>query len=312
VKITRMSDHRARQARADALDEALDRWMSEHPDLGPELEAARRLAEDQAAIRVPTEGLVALRAAAAAQSSMRAGRVRSRLVGQGIPGAVAAVCIGIAVFAGLHRPTSPGLSGARSASAALQEITMRMASVNQQAANNNLPGVVQAAESARQSLVAAQQVAAPLPATDPIRDVLLQTADAKIAELESLLARLKLPAVASLPPVSSASGSSAQANGPTSSSTTTTSSTTTSTTAAESSTSTTGSTTSTTQGGSSNGTLAAATTNSGTSGTTTSQPTRSSSTTTSSTSSTTTTSTTPVPPPPSTTTTTAPSPPPGG
>ncbi len=322
MRVIRLAERRrARQHRADTLDGALDSALTQvdsAEDFGRELEAARWLAAAHLPARAPAEGLVALRAALAARRHTAVRQGRSRWVIQGVPGAVAAAGVGLAVFFGLHSiGAQNNLAGAQSAVRALQQITARMAVVNQVASSNNLPGVVQAAQSARQSLVEAQQVAAPLPATDPFRNLLLQTAEAKIAELEALLAQLKLPPVPSLPsvPSSSSANNSPQAAGSGStaspnqahtstSSSTTTSSTTTSTTTAPS---TTTSTTSTTSTSSAAGTPQSTTTT--TSDKT--QPGGQGSTTTTSTS-TTTTSTTPVPPPPSTTTTTAPAPPPGG
>jgi len=327
VRIVRLAERRrARQHRADVLDGALDAALTQvdqAEDFGRELEAARWLAAAHLPTRAPAEGLVALRAALAARRATHAHQTRSRFIVQGVPGAVAAAGVGLAVFFGLHATGAQNnLAGAQSAVRALQEITTRMAAVNQVASSNNLRGVVQAADSARQSLVEAQQVAGPLPASDPFRNLLLQTAEAKIAELEALLAQLKLPLVASLPPVpssSSASSQQADSSGTSSSpaqahASTSTSSSTSSTTTTTQASSPSTSTTTTTQGGSA---LAAgpgqSTSTTGTANKTQAQPNgQGSTTTTSTTTSTTTTSTTPVPPPPSTTTTTAPTPPPSG
>lgn len=313
MKIIRLSERRRqRQRRADHLDRALDDSLAtvEMPeDFTAELDAARRMAESHLPMAAPSEGLVALRAALAARQSADLSRARTRWVVQGVPGAVAAVSIGLAVFFGLRAHPS-GLDGAQSAAAALREMNVRMQQVNAVAATNDLPGVVQAAQSARASLVAAQQIAAPLPPTDPLKDVLLQTAEAKIAELETLLAQLRLPPVASLPPVNPASPG-AVAAGPVAPTTSTTAVTTTTTTTTTTSTS---STTTTTLAGSSpasstqSGPSSTTTTTGASSGQGTSRPPSSSTTTTSSS---TTTSTTPVPPPPSTTTTTSPPPPSG-
>ena len=326
MRIIRLADRRrARQHRADVLDGALDAALTQvdpADDFGRELEAARWLAAAHLPDRAPAEGLVALRAALAARRATHAHQTRSRFIVQGIPGAVAAAGVGLAVFFGLHATGAQNnLAGAQNAVRALQEITTRMAAVNQVASSNNLSGVVQAAQSARQSLVQAQQVAAPLPASDPFRDLLLQTAEAKIAELEALLAQLKLPPVASLPPVpssSSASSQQADSSGTSSSpaqahASTSTSSSTSSTTTTTRATGSSTSTTTTTQGGGAVAGPSQSTTTTGNANKTQAQPNGQGSTTTTSTStSTTTTSTTPVPPPPSTTTTTAPTPPPGG
>ena len=307
MKIIRLSERRRqRERRAAELDRALDQSLAAVPvpeDFTAELDAARRMAESHLPIAAPSEGLVALRAALAARRSADIARSRSRWIIQGVPGAVAAASVGLAVFFGLQSQPS-GLAGAQNAAAALREITVRMQQVNQVAASNNLPGVVQAAQSALASLVAAQQVAAPLPADDPLKDVLLQTADAKIAELETLLAQLRLPPVASLPPVTTTGGQSASASGALSGAAPTT--TTTSTPASSTTSSTSSSTTTTTLG---SGTSTTTTTSAGSQSSTTTTTTKPAPPTT--TTSSTTTSTTPIPPPPSTTTTTAPAPPAG-
>jgi hypothetical protein len=287
--------------RATALDAVLDAVLddpAQRADFTRELKAAEILALLEGA-PVPPESLVALRAAVAARKARP--RPRGLTAARGIPSAAAAVVAGLLVWVGVqagHRPTVY-LPGAQQAAQSIQTITSKIAAVQQVVSTGDKPAAQTTALDARQALVQAQDTAVALPANDPYRDLLLQTAELKIQELEHLLAQLRL-SVPPLPSVSSTAvqgpssnstpGSAPPAAGPSSTTTpsSTTSSTTTSTSASAPST-----TTSSSQPGAPPLVTPIPTTS-----------TTSSSTTTTSTSTTTTTTTNP--PPPSTTSTTAP------
>jgi hypothetical protein len=313
VRVIRLSDLRRRRQRSAAeLDAALEQAL-ELRDLGSEFEAQLRaadaLADAYPPVVPPGEAVVALRAAIAARKAATERRRTRRIVWQTAPGAVAAGLVGVLAYVGVSGgqtqqvPQNPTVEDAAQT---IRVITQRMEAVQRGVAANDPAAASQAAQQARDALVAANEEAAAIPAAEAsVRDLLLKTADLKIAELQALLAQIHLPPLPPLPPIKvsgsagSAATSGAQASGPSSS--TTTSSSTTEPPPSSTTTSSSSTTTSTTQGGGVLATASGSGKGKGSASTTTTSPAPSSS----SSSSSTTTSTT-APPPPSTTSTTAP------
>ncbi|HET6965939.1 MAG TPA: hypothetical protein VFH58_14285 [Acidimicrobiales bacterium] len=309
MRIIRLSDFRSRRQRsASDLDSALERAL-ELRDLRGDFEAELRAADAMASafdpVSVPAEALVALRAAIAARRAAAARHRARRLAWQTMPGAVAAVTLGLLGYVGLsHHSTSlpPSRINIENADRTLQAITDHISRVQQVVQANDPTAAFSQALATRSILAEAQQQAVGYPADDPARDLLLSALEAKIQQLDALLARLNLPPVQPLPTIKPAGSAQpanrAEAGAAPSSSTTSSTSGSGSTTTSSSS-----STTSTTDGGS--GVLAAATGAKGSGSSTPSSSTSSSTSSTSSTSTSTSTTTT-NPPPPSTTSTTAP------
>ncbi|HZU72777.1 MAG TPA: hypothetical protein VE990_08400 [Acidimicrobiales bacterium] len=260
-----------------ALEATLDEVEASRGHFDAELAAARALALAAEAEPVPSEPLVALRAGLAARRASPH-EVRRQVMHRSLPGAAAAVVLGLLLYAGMSGG-KPGngtgqLGNIQDAAVVLQQINSRMAAVQTVAAAGNRSEVASTGQAARDALVQAQQTAAGLPASDPVRDLLLAAAYQKIQELEALLARFNL-AVAPLPPLplSAATGdiqvSSTTTSSSTSTSTTATTVSSTTTTAKSAPTSTTlGTTTTTTQPCTTTTTTGATTTSSSSSSTT--------------------------------------------
>ena len=313
MRIVRLSDfHRRRQRSASDLDSALERALELRElrgDFEAELRAADAMASAFDPVTVPAEALVALRAAIAARKAAASHRRARRLAWQTAPGAVAAVTLGLLGYVGLsHHSNSlpPSRINIENADHTLQAINNQLSRV-QQGVQAHDPSVASSEALATRSILAqAQAQAAGYPADDPARDLLLNALEAKIQQLNALLARLNLPPVQPLPALQPAG--SAQSGTRTEAGAAPSSSTSSSTTGPPSSTTTSSSssTTSTTQGGSGVLAAAAGAKGSGAGSTASSSTTTSSSSSTTSSSTTSSSTTTTNPPPPSTTSTTAP------
>jgi hypothetical protein len=309
VRIIRLSDfHRSRQRSASDLDSALERALELRDlrgDFEAELRAADALASAFDPVSPPAEALVALRAAISARKAAMTRRRTLRLALQTIPGAVAAVTLGLLGYVAVDHRTNPCPPATNLVNAArtLQAINGHISRVQQGVQANDPSDAQSQALSTRAALIQAQQQAVGYSPNDPARDLLLNALELKIQELNALLARINLPAVQPLPVLKSTgpaqSGTNAEAGaGP--SSTTTSQAPASSTTTSQAPGSST--TTSTTQPGS----VLAAAAKGGQKASPGHDGSSPSSSSTSSSTSTSTSTTTTNPPPPSTTSTTAP------
>lgn len=196
----------------EALDAALDAAVAEveaaKGQFSAELAAARALALSFESEPLPAAGLVTLRAGLAARRAAGRGTRRRQWLVSGVPGAAAAAVAGLFAFGALgSNGGAPGPIGVANAAETLQVINQRMAQVQHVVAQRNKPAAQAAGHSAQQALVQAQAQAVSLPSNDPVRDLLLVEADAKIVQLTQLLAELQIPAP-TLPPVPSSTSSS--------------------------------------------------------------------------------------------------------
>ena len=186
--------------RAGAMDRALERTLQERgvsPDeFGPELWAAQVLDASAEAEAPPPEALTVLRAALAAREARDrpVRRITVRQLVPVVPGAVAALVVGLVAYVGVGggQRLQPGQADQLAVARSLDQVDQRMALVVSRIAAGQLSGADTTVQQLRDALLRVEQAAGGLDPGDPGQQALLASLYREIAMLNSLVARLHL------------------------------------------------------------------------------------------------------------------------